>query len=282
MDGSQRILDPRTKKIKVGLVGCGAIGKALACAIQTRFQDKAILYAISEPDIDKIKVLKKQFKSDLKVLDINTLIKKVDLVIEAANPVVAREVINKTLHFKKDAMILSSGGLINDYIDFFAKAEKNRCRLFVPSGALSGVDALKATSFGKIKRIVLTSRKPLKALLDAPYVIRKKINLKKIKGERIIFEGSVREAIKGFPKNINVSATVNLAGIAGEKIVVRIATSPQYRLNSHELVVEGDFGKILSRVESKPSKDNPKTSQLAVLSALATLRDILGYVRVGT
>ncbi len=282
MDGSQRILDQRIKKIKVGLVGCGAIGRVIAQYIRTRFADKAVLYAITEPDISKIRVLKKQLKRRLRVLDIDTLIKKSDLVIEAANPYVAREVVNKTLHFKKDAMILSSGGLINEYKNFFAKAEKNRCRLFVPSGALSGVDALKAASFGKIKRIVLTSRKPVKALLDAPYVVKKHLNLKGIRGEKIIFEGSVREAVKGFPKNINVSATVNLSSLAGKNIVIRIVTSPRYRLNSHELTVEGDFGKVSSRVESKPCKDNPKTSQIAVLSVLATLRDILGYIRVGT
>lgn len=283
MDGSQRILSPRIKKIKVGLVGYGAIGRAIAQYIQTHLSDKAVLYAISEPDTDKIRALKKQPKSNFRVLDIDTLIKKSDLVIEAANPSVARGVIKKALRFKKDVMILSSGGLINEYKKFFAQAEKNRCRLFLPSGALSGVDALKAASFGKIRRIVLTSRKPVKALLDTPYVVKKRLNLKGIKkGEKILFEGSVREAVKGFPKNINVSATVNLASLAGENILVRIVTSPRYRLNSHELTVEGDFGKISSRIESRPSQDNPKTSQIAVLSALATLRDIVGYVRVGT
>ncbi|MBM3253077.1 MAG: DUF108 domain-containing protein [Candidatus Omnitrophica bacterium] len=270
------------KKIKIGLIGYGAIGKVISKTIKTRFSDKAILYAVSELNNKKIKEVKRNFKSNLKILDINTLIKKSDLVVEAANPFIAREVVNKALSLGKDVMVLSSGGVIKDYIKFAHLAKKNRCRLYLVSGALSGIDALKAASFGRIKKITLTSKKPVKALLDAPYIKEKGINLKDIRNEETIFEGSVKEAIKGFPKNINVSATVSLATLMKEKIRVRILASPLYKFNTHELLVEGDFGKILSRVESKPSQDNPRTSQIAILSALATLRDILGYIRVGT
>jgi aspartate dehydrogenase len=271
-----------TERIRVGLVGCGAIGKAISLAIKSKFSDRAILYAISEPDKKKAQFIKRNFKYKLRELDIDRLIEKSDLVIEAANPAVARSLISKTLGQGKDIMVLSSGGVIKDYAKFLRLARKNRCRLYIASGALSGVDGLKAAGFGKITKVTLTSKKPIKALIDAPYIKIRNINLKKIKGECVIFEGPADSAIEGFPKNINVSATISLATLMNKKLVVKIVTSPHYRLNVHELEVEGDFGRIFSRVESKPSKDNPKTSQLAILSALATLSNILGYIKVGT
>ena len=106
--------------------------------------------------------------------------------------------------------------------------------------------------------------------------------MKNLKKQVTIFQGSFKEATKAFPKNINVSATIALALLLKKDVTVRIITSPTFKVNSHELVVEGDFGRITTKVESKPSKLNPKTSQLAVLSAVATLRDILANVRIGT
>ncbi len=148
--------------------------------------------------------------------------------------------------------------------------------------ALCGIDALKAASVGKIGSVTLTTRKPPKGLEGAPYLKLKKIDLKAITKETTIFEGSARDAVKGFPANVNVSAVLSLAGIGAKKTMVRIVTSPAYKKNIHEVEIIGDAGRITARTENIPSKANPKTSALAIYSAIATLEEIAKSVRIGT
>ena len=110
----------------------------------------------------------------------------------------------------------------------------------------------------------------------------KNIDLTGIKKETVIFEGTASEAIKGFPKNVNVCATLSLAGIGSQKTKVKIITSPDYKANIHEIELEGDFGKLVARTENVPTPENPKTSFLASLSAIATLKNILNVAKIGT
>ena len=110
----------------------------------------------------------------------------------------------------------------------------------------------------------------------------KNIDIHSIKAEEVLFSGSPLEAVKGFPKNINVASVLNLAGIGAKKTKVRIVTSPTYTKNTHEIEITGDFGRITTRTENVPSKKNPKTSALAILSAIATLKGIVESVKIGT
>ena len=155
-------------------------------------------------------------------------------------------------------------------------------RVYLPSGAVCGIDGLKSCRAGSIYSVTLTTRKPPRGLEGAPYLKEKNIRLSDIKGETVIFDGTAREAIKGFPQNVNVCAALSLAGIGADKTRVRIMTSPEYTKNIHEVRIEGDSGNISTRTENVPSKANPKTSQLAVFSAIATLEGIAKSVRVGT
>ena len=130
--------------------------------------------------------------------------------------------------------------------------------------------------------MTLTTRKPLAGLEGAPYFRQKKIRLAGIKAPRLVFEGNALQAVRAFPKNVNVAATLALAGLGAKKTEVRIFTSPTYRRNQHEVEIEGDFGRIQTKVENLPARENPKTSFLAVLSARATLKKILSRVYIGT
>ena len=98
----------------------------------------------------------------------------------------------------------------------------------------------------------------------------------------VIFEGDVDSAVKYFPKNINVAATLALACGAKEKILVRLMTSPEYKTNSHEIEVIGDFGRMVALTDNVVCPDNPKTSYLAVLSAIQTLKQFFSGVKIGT
>ena len=268
--------------IKVGIIGCGTIGRELAFSCQKRFSEEVTLEALADADLSHARKLQKELKPKVRILSTEALIRQCDLVIEAASKQTVYEVCKKTLSQGKDVMIMSVGGILGKEKELFDLAKTHRCCLYFPSGGVVGIDGLKAAGIGKIHRVLLTTRKPPQGFEDAPYVLKHNIPLKNLKQEKLLFEGDAATAVRGFPKNINVSATLSLAGIGAKKTRVRIIASPHMLVNVHEVYVVGDFGSFYTRTENFPSEQNPKTSRLAILSAVATLERILKNVKIGT
>jgi aspartate dehydrogenase len=179
-------------------------------------------------------------------------------------------------------MIMSVGGIIEHYKELEVLTREKNARIFIPSGAICGIDGLKAATFGKINKVILTTKKPPKAFLGLPYVLKKKIRLDNINEDTVLFEGDALSAIRSFPQNINVAATLSIAGIGPDNTLVRIMASPNITKNIHEIEIESDAGTIFTRTENVVHPDNPKTSYLAVLSAIATLKQILEPIKIGT
>jgi aspartate dehydrogenase len=269
------------KKIKVGIVGCGAIGTRIALACRSRLAYAVELAGVCDIDKNKILALNRSLKKKVRGLKLDQLIKNTDLVIEASSALVSSEIVKRCVKNKRDCLIMSVGGLLGRE-RLLKKAGEKGVKVYIPSGAICGIDALKAASVGKIASVTLTTRKPPKGLAGAPYLAGKKIDLSAITKETVIFEGSAGDAVKGFPANVNVSAVLSLAGIGAAKTKVRIVTSPDYKRNVHEVEIIGDSGRITTRTENVPSESNPKTSALAIYSAIATLEGIAKSVRIGT
>jgi len=268
-------------KLKVGIIGCGTIGTEIARACQGRLKDRIELCAICDIDGNKASALRGMLKKKVIVVKADELIRRVDLVIEAASAGISAAVLEKCVRRKRDLLIMSVGGLIGK-VSLLQAAERKGVKVYLPSGALCGIDGLKSASTGKIYSVTLTTRKPPKGLDGAPYLRGKALDLSAITGETIVFEGNAEEAVKGFPQNVNVSAVLSLAGIGARETRVRIVTAPDYTRNIHEVEITGDFGRIVTRTENIPSKTNPKTSAMAIFSAIATLEGITRSVRIGT
>lgn len=268
--------------IKVGIIGCGTIGKELAFACQKRFADEVTLEALADADLAHARKLQHKLCPKPKILPVDQLIKCCDLVIEAASKYAAYEVAKRALSLGKDVMMMSVGGILGKEKEIFNLARTHRCCLYLPSGGVVGIDGLKAARIGKIHRVTLTTRKPPHGFEDAPYVIKHGIRLKNLRQEKVLFDGNAAAAVRGFPKNINVSATLSLVGLGAKKTKVRIIACPHMLVNVHEVYVQGDFGSFYTRTENFPSEENPKTSRLAILSAVATLERILRNVKMGT
>jgi aspartate dehydrogenase len=265
------------KKIKVGLIGCGTIGSEISRAIEREIPEMELV-ALSDLDRIKAKNLEKSLPSHPKVVSPEELIELVDLVIEAASKEASDSIARAALNKGKDIMIMSVGGLLGQE-DTFSLAKKKNCRIYLPSGAIAGLDGIKSASQGKIYSLILTTRKPSSSLARAPYILENKIDLDSLTSPKLIFEGSAKEAVDAFPQNINVAATVSLGGIGAEATTVRIIADPTLDKNIHEIVIKGDFGKMACRCENLPSPSNPRTSYLAPLSAISTLKNIV--TRVG-
>lgn len=267
--------------LKIGIIGCGTIGTEIAKAVEKRFAKKAKVIALSDIDKRKALVLSRKLKSRPKIQGTDSLIKSCDLVVEAASARISADIAKKALGCGKDVMLMSIGGLLRDIGGLKRLAEERGARLFLPSGALCGLDGISSASNARLDYVALTTKKPPKALEGAPFIKKNRINLNNIKKEKVIFEGPASEAVLAFPKNINVAATLSIAGIGAKKTKVRIVVSPGLKKNIHEISARGSFGSLYSRTENIPSPSNPKTSYLAVLSAIATLRSILENVKVG-
>lgn len=270
------------KKLKIGIVGCGAIGSYLAKTIHSDFKDKARLTGLFDINLQKAYNLSSVLKEKkIVAVSLENLVKRCNFVIEAASSAIAKDVAKISISAKKDCLIMSVGGLI-DAQEVFEQARNNGCRIYIPSGAICGIDAIKAAALSKIEKIVLTTRKPPSAFMGVPYILKSNLRLEDFTKETTIFEGDVDTAVRLFPQNINVAATLSLASKCKEKITVRIITSPEYKNNIHEIEVYAESGKIFTRTENVASVDNPKTSFLALLSAVATLKGILEPVKIGT
>lgn len=271
-------------KLKIGIVGCGAIGASLAKAIASDFKKEASLVALYDSDPEKSRklsglVLKAR---NLAVGDLSRLIKESELVIECASAASSWQIAKNVLTKRKDAMIMSVGGIAGHYKELASLAKEHNVKVYIPSGAIAGIDALKAARAGGIKKVVLTTRKPPGSFKGVEYVKQKGIDLGRIHKDTVLFYGSAKAAVKLFPQNINVAAVLSIAGIGQEKTRVRIIASPGLKRNIHEIMIDSKAAIIKTCTQNLAHLDNPKTSYLAVLSAVATLKQILNSVRVGT
>ncbi len=269
------------KKIKVGLIGCGAIGARLAKSLQTQFSEHAQLAYVCEHHTDKVRQLLKKIRCKAELADFDETIEYSDFLIEAASPDVATGLIHKAVPLGKTILIMSAGGLLNVDSDWLKKYPESS--IFCPSGAIAGIDGVLAARESGPVQVKLITRKPPGALEGAPFFKGKKvITLLKGKSPACIFKGTAAQAIQGFPKNINVSVILSLAGAGAAKTRVEIWTARGWTKNEHEFEVIGKFGKLQCCATNVPSPDNPKTSYLAVLSAVAMMRKYFASVKIGT
>ncbi|HBG61885.1 MAG: hypothetical protein A2Y03_03135 [Omnitrophica WOR_2 bacterium GWF2_38_59] len=269
-------------KLKIGIIGCGAIGSRMAQNIVKDLKDDCKLTSIFDIDASKSAKLKKSLSSKVIIAPtLKDLIKSSDLVVEAVNAINTKDIIKAVVSSKKSVLAMSVGKLLGAN-NIFKIAKKNKCSILIPSGAIAGLDAIKAAKLAGIKSISITSRKPPRGLVGNPYCLKKGIDLLKINRETLLFNGKVSEAVKAFPQNINVAATVALAADVENLLRIKIITSPKFKTNSHEIIMIGNFGKMISRTENVACPDNPKTSYLAALSALQTLKQYCKGTFIGT
>ena len=262
----------------IGIIGCGAIGRALVGAVQSGKLSVRIAGVTSRTEKSARDFLS-SFKDPPAYLSMQELIAAADLVIEAAGGPVVPALAKEVFAAGKDLMVISVGALL-DHPDIMEQSRRTGCRLFVPSGAIAGLDGIKSASVGQIKHVIHTTRKPPAGLEGAPYLVEGGISLIGLKQEKEVFSGSAREACRGFPANVNVTAAVSLAGIGADQTRVRIVAVPGLPRNCHDIDVEGEFGLLHVHIENVPS-ENPKTGKLTALSIIRAVQDVVDPVRIG-
>ena len=211
----------------IGIVGCGAVGQALLKASESGKLTLPIAGVTSRTEATARDFLE-TLQSPPPYCTREELIDCADLVVEAAGGGVVPDLARETFQAGKDLMAISIGALL-DHPDILDLAAERGCRLYAPSGAIAGLDGIKSASSGRIDHVTMTTRKPLKALEGSPYLVDRGISVLGFTEETEIFSGTAREACRGFPANVNVSAAVSLAGIGPDETRIRIMAVPGLR-----------------------------------------------------
>ncbi len=272
----------KKKIMRLGLVGCGAMGGVIARHVLKRWARQAEWTGFYDASSGAAQALAKACGKKIPFMELKTMLRRADCIIEAASPQIVPELLRACMHARTDALIMSTAGLL-EHARLLEAARKAGIRVVLPSGAIAGVDAIKAAALGGIQSASLTTVKPPKGLAGAPYLIEHRVDVNALTQRTVVFEGSAREAAKGFPTNVNVAATLALAsGCGADKTRVTVVADPAATRNTHELHVVGTSGSIRCEVQNVPSPGNPKTSALAVLSACAALDELFMGVRIGT
>jgi aspartate dehydrogenase len=257
--------------LKIGIVGCGTIGTAVARAIDDG-RIPAGLAGLTSRTRTRAEELARSLRTSPTVLGLPELVQASDCVVEAATGNALEEIVPACLREGRDVFVISVGGLLG-HEEWFREAETRGCRILFPSGAIAGLDGVRAAAMGRVDSVTLTTRKPPRGLAGAPYVVERRFNLEALTQETLLFEGTAREACKGFPTNVNVSAALSLAGIGPDQTRVRIFAVPGGTFNQHRIEVRGEFGRLSIEIENVPSATNPRTGLLSIFSSIATLAD---------
>ncbi|HYW61776.1 MAG TPA: aspartate dehydrogenase [Bradyrhizobium sp.] len=269
----------KPQTLRVAIVGLGAIGRKVAEALD-RGIDGLTLAAVSAQHPDKHRSWLATLAAPPKMLPIEALADVADLVIECAPAKLVRSIVAPFITRGKTAVVLSAGALLENE-DLIELAKQNGGQIVVPTGALIGLDAMTAAAVGNIQSVRMVTRKPIQGLAGAPYIVENNIDIERITEPLRIFEGTAREAAKGFPANLNVAVALSLAGIGPDRTRLEIWADPTVTRNIHRVEVESDSARFSMSIENIPS-ENPRTGLITALSVIAYLRKLRAPLRVGT
>jgi len=205
-------------------------------------------------------------------------------VVEAASHEAVRQHLVAMLEARVSVIVLSAGALADDRLRKAAEgaARASGAMLYVPSGGIGGLDALKSACVAGVDEVSIRVAKPPAAWKQIPYVEAQGVDLDRLAGARVLFSGPAREGVPHFPLNVNIAAVLAMAGIGFDLTRLEVVADPALTRNTHTIRVSGKTGTVTVVLENVPSPDNPKTAWLACYSALVALRSLGSSVRYGT
>ncbi len=266
-------------RTRVAIAGLGAIGRALARRLAEGVPGLE-LACVAARDGAKAQAWLDEQGITCPIVPFDAFPAHADLAVEAAPAALVEDICRPMLAAGKTVMVLSAGALLPrpHLIDF---ARENGGQIIVPTGALLGLDAVTAAAEGTIEAVRMTTRKPPKGLVGAPYLEANGISVEGLNEAKRVFSGTAREAAAGFPANVNVAAALSLAGIGPDRTTIDIWADPAVTRNCHTIEVDADSARFTMTIENIPS-ENPKTGRITALSALAAMRKLHAPLRIGS
>jgi aspartate dehydrogenase len=265
--------------LRVGLAGLGTVGREVARRLEAGIAG-LVLTAVAVRDRDKARRNLPRLGLGIAVSDLADLARQCDVVVECLPAAFFRAVAVPAVEEGKIFMPLSVGQLLENF-DLVERARATGARILVPTGALIGLDAVRAAAEGEIRSVRMVTRKPPRSLEGAPFLLEHGISLEHLTAPLKVFDGSARAGARGFPANLNVAAALSLAGIGPDRTRLEIWADPALERNVHTIEVDADSARFTMTIENVQS-ENPRTGKITALSVVAALRGLVSELKVGS
>ncbi|MEM7211566.1 MAG: aspartate dehydrogenase [Pseudomonadota bacterium] len=267
--------------LTVGIAGLGAIGMRVARGLDRGEIEGMALTAVSAGNLDRAATRVSDFKMPPKIVVATELAAHADIVIECAPKPIFRSLAESALQAGRTFVPLSCGQML-EHMDLVDIARANGGRVLIPTGAIIGLDLIRAMAVGKIHSVTLETRKPPNGLEGAPHLVNNNISVENLSEPKLVFKGNAREAAIGFPANVNVAAALSLAGIGPDRTMVEVWADPTIDRNMQTVRVASDSGEAEMCVRNIPSVENPRTGKITALSVIACLQRMTAPMVAGT
>lgn len=269
------------RDITLGIAGLGAIGLKVARAVDTGDVPGVRLVAVSARDLAGARAKVSEFASIPDVMTANELVAHADVIVDCAPASAFADVAGPAIAQGRTFMPLSVGALLG-HMDLVEQAKHTGAKIVVPTGALIGLDTVRAMAVGEIYKVTLQTRKPPGGLAGAPHLVEHNIDVHSFTEAQYVFQGTAREAAIGFPANVNVAAALALAGVGPYKTMVEVWADPEIKRNRQTVTIESDSGDATMTINNIPSDENPKTGRITANSVIATLQRLTAPLVSGT
>lgn len=257
------------KARKVGIIGFGAIGQEVADALlRVPGADYSVVVLMRRPDLPVR--FEERLSATYTVADF--LAMQPDIIVEAAGQAAVREYGFAITETGIPFVVSSIGAFADEALhsDMIRRISARGGRILLPTGAIGGLDYIRAIAGLPDARVTYVSRKPPAAWRDELHKLGR--TPEDVAEEVVLFEGNAMEAAQRYPKNLNVAATLAVAGLGMERTGVTVMIDPAISVNIHEVEVESCAGIARFRFENLPSEKNPKTSMVTALSVISAVR----------
>jgi aspartate dehydrogenase len=267
--------------MRLAIAGLGAIGMRVAEAVDRGDVAGMKLSAVSANDHDGARARVSGFVSPPPVLALGDLAQHADVVVECAPAAVFAELARPVIQRGKVLLPLSVGALLRAP-ELEKEARRTGAKIVVPTGAIIGLDTVRAMAVGEIHSVTLETRKPPNGLAGAPHLVENNIDISALSEPLLVFKGSARDAAMGFPANVNVAAALGLAGIGADRTAVEIWADPAVDRNTHTVLISSDSGDASMTIRNIPSRENPRTGRIVANSVIATLQRLTAPLTAGS
>lgn len=266
---------------RVGVAGFGTIGKAVGRRLLAGDVEGMVLAGVVSGARAKAEQALRDMGADVPVLSPVELAVACDIIVECAPTAAFLEIAEPAMRAGRQMVTVSAAALL-EHMEIVDLARRHGGRIIMATGALLGLDAVRAAAKSTINSVTMITRKPSRSLVGAPHLATIGVDVMALKEPTMLFDGSARDGARGFPANVNVAAALALAGIGPDRTRLQIWADPALERNTHTIKVDADSASFEMSIQNVPSPEKPGTGKITALSMIAALESLSTPLRVGT